>query len=266
MHIKKRYHLFALEAARLFIAQKENSSLAIENRLDLQRAQQASSNRQAVRSLFAAILFLARQNIPFRGHKEGAACDILNYSVENEGYFRALLRYTAEKDDTVLASHIESGPRNAQYTSPDMQNALIEACGKVIQSKIVKGVQDSALFTIMADDTADCACIEQLCILVRFLSGAEIRENLLALCDISGRQSGENIANAILSTFRANNLNLNNCVGIGFNGASALTGKHTGANTQGLHFKGVSSCCLCSLRFALSESCTCSLFTNCCNP
>ena len=71
---------------------------------------------------------------------------------------------------------------------------LIDACGEAITSKIISGIQQAEIFTAIADETADCALLEQLCIVTRYLKGANMREDLVGMCDISRKQTGIDIA------------------------------------------------------------------------
>lgn len=57
------------------------------------------------------------------------------------------------------------------YTSPKIVNEIIDICGKIIQTKIVKNVNDSGFFSILADETLDVSGsgIEQFSLCVRYV-------------------------------------------------------------------------------------------------
>lgn len=57
--------------------------------------------------------------------------------------------------DEALREHIESGPRNATYLSPQIQNEIIAAGGRIIQDIIVNRVNSAQCFTLLADETTD---------------------------------------------------------------------------------------------------------------
>jgi len=60
-----------------------------------------------------------------------------------------------------LKSYLE-GPGTIKYTSATSQNAIIEACNKVLLDKIVSRVNASKCFSILADETADVSGVEQV--------------------------------------------------------------------------------------------------------
>lgn len=70
--------------------------------------------------------------------------------------------------------------KNALYTSPQIQNELINICGATIKDMIINDVKLAAAYSIMADETADISGKEQLSIGVRFFDDQKkiIREEL----------------------------------------------------------------------------------------
>ena len=127
-----------------------------------------------------------------------------------------------------MENHIKHALLNALYTSPEILNSLLDSCGAIIISNIADKVQSSGLYIILADNTPDTASLEQFCILVRCLDHEGIREKLLSISDISGHQKGQEISQNILEIIHKNRLNMEQCVGFGFDGANALSGKITG--------------------------------------
>ena len=93
------------------------------------------------------VKFLAKQNIPFRGHDERS-------SSSNRGNFLELVHLQARYDD-VLKQHLESAPRNSTYLSADIQNQLIQAMGDEVLSKIIEQIGDAKLFSLPVDKTSD---------------------------------------------------------------------------------------------------------------
>ena len=53
----------------------------------------------------------------------------------NPGSFQALLQFRIESGDEVLKDHFCAGPKNSQYRSPEIQNDLIAAAGKMDSTK-----------------------------------------------------------------------------------------------------------------------------------
>ena len=79
----------------------------------------------------------------------------------------AFLTYRAEADPD-LQQHLKSCPKNAKYTNHRIQNELINLCGNQIRNKIIASVKNAGVFTVLADETADVSCTEQVVICIRY--------------------------------------------------------------------------------------------------
>nr|CAI5849044.1 unnamed protein product [Callosobruchus analis] len=86
----------------------------------------------------------------------------------DEGALLDLLKLRIDSGDNKLKSHFEKCRRNAIYTSPRIQNELINLCGEVIQENVISEVRKTMAYSILADETADVSGKEQLSIGVRF--------------------------------------------------------------------------------------------------
>ena len=76
-------------------------------------------------------------------------------------FFSEMLSLVA-KHDGEIDQHFHASPRNALYTSPDIQNALLNVMGNIICSEIASAVKQSAYFSILADETKDLSKQEQM--------------------------------------------------------------------------------------------------------
>ena len=72
-----------------------------------------------------------------RGHRE----DDISF---NRGNFRERLDVVANHDD-VIKNKLQSGPHNAIYTCPDIQNTVINIMGDIVRSSICLAVQTSEM-------------------------------------------------------------------------------------------------------------------------
>lgn len=86
------YHINAVSSAVDFIANKDKPELDIRNQIDQKRKELVLENRQRLIPIIESIIFLGRQNISLRGHRDDGAINQLD-STSNEGNFRELLRY-----------------------------------------------------------------------------------------------------------------------------------------------------------------------------
>ena len=70
----------------------------------------------------------------------------------SHGNFWALLQFQAAAGDLVLRDHLAHVPRNAKYTSPDVQNQIFDILGDYVRQKILSKVQIAQFFTLIADE------------------------------------------------------------------------------------------------------------------
>ena len=63
---------------------------------------------------------------------------------------------------------------NAKYTSPEIQNQMIQLVGSAILDEIVRRVKEAKLYSIIADETPDHSKTEQLSLLVRYVWNGQV--------------------------------------------------------------------------------------------
>ena len=91
---------------------------------------------------------------------------------------------------------------------------------------------DAPYFSILADEVTDVSNREQLSLVIRFVdSGGNIREEFLGFHNLQ-RIAGEAMASSILDTLPQSNLDIKNCRGQGYDGASNMSPSRRG--TQAL--------------------------------
>ena len=95
-----------------------------------------------------------------KGHRETSESS-------NRGNFLEILELVASHDELVK-DKLKNGPRNAIYTSPNIQNCLINILGDMVRSVICDGVRDAGFFSLLADETKDCSKREQMSIVLRY--------------------------------------------------------------------------------------------------
>lgn len=115
----------------------------------------------------------------------------------NQGNFRSILLYRC-KGDEYLTNLLKSEGRN-KYITPQIQNEIISACGNLILQTIVKKVNNSQCFTVLADETTDISVTEQLALCVRFVDEQNnVNECFLKFMEIHSL-TGKNLADSILN-------------------------------------------------------------------
>lgn len=97
---------------------------------------------------------------------------------KKDGKFRALIRYRA-KFDQGLKNRLLNCQKNATYVSPEIQNEIINICGKLIQEQLVRDINRSECFSIIGDETLDVSGQEQFSLCIRYVKEEESGLNSL---------------------------------------------------------------------------------------
>ena len=206
-HNSKKYHQFMPETS-------------IQSRLKHVYSSDVARNRQIIKSMADAILLCGRQCLPLRGHRDDSSDD----EQGNRGTFLALLEFSVRSGNTVLANHLKEASRNALYTSKTTQNQLIECIGEHIRDKILSEVREAKWYTILCDEVTDVSSQEQLSIVLRFVdTNCNIREDFVDFVSVE-RITGEIIASKLKETLARYNLDLQDCRGQGYDGATNMSG------------------------------------------
>ena len=160
---------------------------------------------------------------------------------QNFGNFKTIL-HCISKYDLQLRNHLEEGGKNAQYTSPEVQNELIQIFSKIVRSQIMVEINDALCFEISFDEIPDISGKEQMVISIRYVrADGKVVERFMGFYDayeiarkvsnspelrLDG-QTKAKIVTRIISQFNINHEK--KCISISTDGAPSLSGKFTGA-------------------------------------
>ena len=150
--------------------QSEMHSLAMTKWLEYRQMQRRSSsiisvmddghrkcvqrNRELLRVIIECLFYTAQQNIAQRGHEEDRS-NLGQRSDVNRGNFLELLHLRC-KDIPWLEETLNTQLQNhAQWTSPIIQNELLEIFSDLIIEHICKDVRESGHYGIIIDETSD---------------------------------------------------------------------------------------------------------------
>ena len=196
--------------------------------LDKEREEQILRNSLVIKSLLKCVCFCAKQGISFRGHRDDSTASA-EYC--NKGNFIELVEFRAETDE-VLQMHLKTAPRNALYTSKTIQNEMISVISKTIENIIIMEIKDAKYFTLLADEVTDCANLEQVSLVLRFVdSEKQIREEFLAFITVE-QITGAALSAALLSWLKSHNIDIANCRGQGYDGASSMSSNNVGVQAR----------------------------------
>lgn len=166
-HRELSYHKKSVIDLDNFILRHENKRKTIVEELDTAKARQLASSKLTIKPIVETIVLCGRQGLALRGHRDSGPISINQESEHNDCNFWTLLRFKANPGDKVLRHHFESMRLNSTYISPEIQNEIINIIGSYITDEIVKDVNNSCGFSVLADETTDVSHKEQLTLCVR---------------------------------------------------------------------------------------------------
>lgn len=240
-HERSVYHRHCVEAAKEFLDTYKSPQKEVINQVSSQRLRQVTENRERLKPIINSIIFLGRQNIPLRGHRDDGPVNT-ETSVTNQGNFKALLKFRVDSGDKILEDHLKNSSSRATYISKTTQNILIECCGDEIRDEILRRIHEAKYWSVMFDETTDSSHRAQITLIVRYFWKDEIREDFIKFIDayesaaaLNGEEVRENKLNGktlgeiVLQNMKDLGLDLKLCVGIGTDGASVMTSENAGS-------------------------------------
>lgn len=235
------YHKNAVTSAKQFLVRDENPELNIANQIDDHRLKQIKENRARLEPIVESIIFLGRQNIALRGHRDDGPLDLEKSDV-NEGNFRELLRYRVNSGDLNLKQHLAQSSSRATYISKTTQNELIHCCGEEILSVILNRLSKAKFWVALFDETQDIFQISQMSLVFRYFYENMVYEDFIGFLDVLSemhnmslsdgneyRSTGINLGKIVLEKIKKLNLDLKFCVGVGTDGCSVMVSETCGA-------------------------------------
>lgn len=186
-----------MESMHTYFAKRSS----VSEQLGSARAEQIKKNHHYLKSIVEVLLLCCNQEIAIRGH----SCKESSES-KNRGNFLEILQLVA-KHDPIVQSRLSEGARNASYTSPEIQNTLLNVMDNIIRKQISLAVQQAGVYSILADESKDCSKREQLAIVVRYvnLESATLFERFLTYVEATSLDA-KSLSEYILDTLKHNDL------------------------------------------------------------
>ena len=144
---------------------------SVAEQLGSNRAEQIKKNRHYIKTVAEVQLLCCKQELSLRGHDESSES-------LNKGNFKEILALVA-KHDPVVADRLIHGPKNAIYTSPKVQNDVINIMANMVIHQICTSVQKARYHSILADETKDASKQEQLSIVISYVECNSVVERFL---------------------------------------------------------------------------------------
>lgn len=256
VHSNNLYHKSAVQVAIEFLNTFKNPQNEIVNILNSNRMKTVTENRERLRPIIESILFLGRQNIALRGHRDQGVLNIstTSSSVINEGNFRELLKFRVASGDTILEKHLKTCDSKATYISHTSQENIIDCIKGEILTSILNDVKHVKYYSIVFDETTDVSHVSQLSLILRYIDNKNnVHEKFVGFINchdyafhneknivkldtaeyeksyIEPKLTGEVLGNIVVSAMQSMSLDLSKCVGIGTDGCSVMTSVVHGA-------------------------------------
>lgn len=254
---------------------KDVGTLIDENLASL-NAKEKAKKRDIVKRVVDIVTFIGRQGLAFRGRDEGIS-DIKDHTT-NHGNFLEAAKLLAEYDP-ILKDHIEesmeiarrrrtAGPGKKQgrgslvtFMSKSFINKVICAVGESIQEIALSSVKEAGIFSVEIDSTQDISSVDQLAIVVRYVSSNGPKETLLTLT-VSHDGTGLGLYNKLKEVLEKLGLDIKNIIACSFDGASNMSGCFKGVQARlkqdnpNLIFTHCAGHCLNLVLTSCAESCT----------
>ena len=120
-------------------------------------------------------------------------------------------------DDPKLVDWLKK--KSDKYTSPDIQNEILQIMALEILRDIATNLQNAPFFTIMADEATDSANKEELVLCFRWVDNIlEVHEEFIGLYQISDT-SADTVVKVIKDTLVRMTLSIKRCRGQCYDGA-----------------------------------------------
>jgi len=125
------------ESASL-ITKKKQETISVQ--INKKRKEEREKNQKYLKPIIETILLCGRQGLSLRSHRDDGRIDPQIYPEDNDGNFRALLRFKI-RDDKELCHLFQTQNKTILYTSKITQNKIIEVCNSLILKKLISRIK-----------------------------------------------------------------------------------------------------------------------------
>lgn len=222
-HERSQSHVQSFFSLKMF--GKQRIELMIDAQLKdniSQHNERVNKNREVLKRLIDAVVYLGKQEQPFRGHDE--SCNSLN-----KGNYVEFLNVLREYD-SVLDTHLNTATV-FRGTSPSIQNDIIEAIGDVIKDQIKKEVNSASFAAIILDETSDVMKNSQLSTVLRYVYEGEVHERFIGFTDVSSDRTAAGLFCHVVNIVEEFQIQ-EKLVGQTYDGASVMSGHINGLQAK----------------------------------
>ena len=214
-HGESKFHKAAVE----YTITLPRTTKDVGEQLSSNHAKEKEANRKYLRQVLENVRFLGRQGLALRGDD----------NEKNSNFMQVL--YLRGKDDPAIIRYL--GQKTQKLTSHEIQNEMLQILSLQVMREIAKDMNNSAyqFFSVMADEVTDSSNREQVVVCLRWVdNNMEPHEDFIGL-HIVERITSDVIVSVLRDTILRMNLNLVNCRGQCYDGASNMSGIRNGVKT-----------------------------------
>ena len=205
------------EAADRLAAKSSGRNVA--TLLNTQHEVETAFHREMLLKLLSCIQFLARQGLPFRGHRENANCF--------EGNLYQLLLLQAQN-----FPQMKMWLCQREYISPEIINEVIMMMGQAVLREILTEIKRSYWFALIDDEASDLSHNEHLSLSIRWIDGNYgVHEDTLGLIQLPDTKA-QTIFSVIKDVLIRCSIPISQCRGQAFDGASNMSGIRNGSKVE----------------------------------
>ena len=188
---------------------------SVSAQINMQVAGEQLTRRKGFLKQLSFLRYLVRQGMGLRGHKE------------EEGNLWQLLKCCAE-DDPVLKEWFS----HSSYKSHDIINELIQLMAHQQLKKLLQDVHEAEWFALIADETRDVSGSEQLGVSLRWVDkNYGINKDMVGLVEVEMTDAAT-LTSTLKDVLLRCNLQLSQCRGQAYDGASNMAGHLSGVSTR----------------------------------
>ena len=210
-HEKSEWHLASVEAHTL--SEMSRKSGDVVEMMIIASEEEKKRNRELMKKLIRSLYFLVRNRIP------------------HTTTFENLITLQIDNGNQELREHKLTCPSNATYLSKVTTAELLSSISNHIEQGLLARLNASQYITIMADESTDVSCNEELCICARWLENGRPVEHFLSILPVH-EVNAEALTTYLLKFIRDKCIDIKKVRGLGFDGTNTMSGEKSGVQIR----------------------------------
>ncbi|KAL4141985.1 hypothetical protein QTP88_004518 [Uroleucon formosanum] len=232
----------------------------LDSQLENQVSEEAAFWRSVLERIIMIILHLTSGNTALRGN-EGKFSSKNQFSAGN---FLQTVRLVANYDP-ILSKLINCEKSKIKYLSHTIVDELIGILSSDLLKTICNEIKLCQCFSIIMDSTLDITKLDQLSVIIRYTvihfeeKKLEVKESFVGFFELKHHGAAD-YTQMIYEILSKLDLDINKCRGQGYDGASVMSGVHSGVQTRIKELVPSASyihCCSHNLNLVISDAAKC---------